>query len=88
LFAQRATQVAPLNKVLTASNTNVFDNVESTSITLRFKAVKLEGERKMRRFLIAVIVVLTGVLLLVVGSAARSSASIAQQIPKEGKEQP
>jgi cytochrome c553 len=47
----------------------------------------------MRRFLIAVIVVLTGVLLVVIVSAARSSASrssasIAQQIPKESKEQP
>src|SRR5258708_1941622 len=46
----------------------------------------------MRRFLIAVIVVLAGVLLLVVGtarsSASRCSASIAQQIPKESKEQP
>jgi len=47
----------------------------------------------MRRFLIAVIVVLTGVLLVVIvsavrSSASRSSASIAQQIPKESKEQP
>jgi len=42
----------------------------------------------MRRFLIAVIVVLTCVLLVVIVSAARSSASIAQQIPKESKEQP
>jgi hypothetical protein len=43
---------------------------------------------KMRRLLIAVIVVLSGVLLLLVGNAARTSASISQQIPKESKEQP
>jgi cytochrome c553 len=42
----------------------------------------------MKRLLMAVIVVLTAVLILVVGNAARTSASISQQIPKESKEQP
>ena len=42
----------------------------------------------MKRLLIAVIVVLGGVGLLLVGNAARTSASISQQIPKESKEQP
>jgi hypothetical protein len=42
----------------------------------------------MKRLLIGVIVVLSAVLLLVVGNAARTSASISQQIPKESKEQP
>lgn len=42
----------------------------------------------MKRLLIASIVVLSGVLLFVAGEAARTSASLGQQIPKESKEQP
>jgi len=42
----------------------------------------------MKRLLIAVILLLSGALLLVVGNAARTSASISQQIPKESKDQP
>jgi len=42
----------------------------------------------MKRLLIAAIIVLTCVLLFVVGNAARTSASLAQQLPKESKEQP
>jgi cytochrome c553 len=42
----------------------------------------------MKRLLIAIIVILSAALLLVVGNAARTSASISQQLPKESKEQP
>src|SRR6266436_2524885 len=42
----------------------------------------------MKRLLIAVIVMLSGVVLFVAGNAARTSASFSQEIPKEGKEQP
>ena len=42
----------------------------------------------MKRVLAALIVVLSVVVMLVVGYAARTSASIVQQIPKESKEQP
>ena len=42
----------------------------------------------MKRVLTALIVVLSAGAMLVVGNAARSSASIGQQIPKESKEQP
>jgi cytochrome c553 len=42
----------------------------------------------MKRLLIAVIVILSGVVLFVAGNAARTSASFSQEIPKEGKEQP
>src|SRR5258706_624197 len=47
--------------------------------------------QKMRRLLIGVIIVLSGGVILLVGNAARTSASsplIEQQIPKESKEQP
>lgn len=48
--------------------------------------------KNMKRLLIAVIVVLSGGVLLLVGDAARTSASISalieQQLPKESKEQP
>ena len=42
----------------------------------------------MKRHLTAVIVVLSSALLLMVGTLARTSASLDQQIPKESKEQP
>ena len=42
----------------------------------------------MKRLLIAVIVVLGGVVLFVVGNAAHTSAFFTQDIPKESKEQP
>ncbi|HMG73002.1 MAG TPA: cytochrome c3 family protein [Pyrinomonadaceae bacterium] len=42
----------------------------------------------MKRVLTALIVVLSAGAMLVVGNAARTSASIGQQIPKESKEQP
>jgi nitrate/TMAO reductase-like tetraheme cytochrome c subunit len=42
----------------------------------------------MKRLLIAVIIVLSGVIACVVGNAARTSASLSQEIPKESKEQP
>jgi len=42
----------------------------------------------MKRLLIAAIIVLSGVLACVVGNAARTSASLSQEIPKESKEQP
>jgi len=47
--------------------------------------------QKMKRLLIAVIIVLSGAVILLIGNAARTSASsplIEQQIPKESKEQP
>src|SRR5712671_7250016 len=47
--------------------------------------------QKMKRLLIAVIIVLSGGVILLIGNAARTSASsplIEQQIPKESKEQP
>ena len=43
---------------------------------------------EMKRVLTALIVVLSAAVMLVVGHAARTSASMAQQIPKESKEQP
>jgi len=42
----------------------------------------------MKRLLIALIVVLSAISLLLLGSSARSSASFFQQTPKESKEQP
>src|SRR5260221_5195262 len=42
----------------------------------------------MKRLLIAVFVVLIAGALLLVGNAANTAASLAQQIPKESKEQP
>ena len=42
----------------------------------------------MKRLLIGLIVVLSGIVFVVLGSAARSSASFTQQVPKESKEQP
>jgi hypothetical protein len=44
--------------------------------------------QKMKRLLIAVFIVLSAGVMLVIGYAARTSASIGQQIPKESKEQP
>jgi hypothetical protein len=44
--------------------------------------------RKMKRLLIVVIIVFSGVLACKVGNTARTSASLSQEIPKEGKEQP
>jgi nitrate reductase cytochrome c-type subunit len=42
----------------------------------------------MKRLLIALIIVLSGVALFVVGNVAQSSTTLAQQLPKESKEQP
>jgi hypothetical protein len=42
----------------------------------------------MKRLLIAVIIVLSGVLACKVGNTARTSASLSQEIPKESKDQP
>jgi cytochrome c553 len=42
----------------------------------------------MKRLLIALIVILTGVIVFITGQAARTSASISQEVPKESKEQP
>ena len=42
----------------------------------------------MKRLLIGLIIVLSAVALLMLTSGARTSASLAQQVPKESKEQP
>jgi cytochrome c553 len=46
------------------------------------------GKHNLKRLLIALIVVLSGLLTFVVGNAARVSFSPSQDIPKESKEQP
>ncbi len=62
----------------------MIDKLSLASIRL----ARVLGNIIMKRLLIAVIVMLSGVVLFVAGNAARTSASFSQEIPKEGKEQP